>query len=451
MNNVITLNLNETDNENYINKKYTYNNNEYLIIKYNRNNLKKLENTENTEFDILSKFRSVITRNNKVVAYSPPKSVSYKNFLDSNKNNIQNCWYEDFIDGTMINVFYDNINSVWEISTKSSVGGNILFFNDIKNYLHYFGNNSNDIDSSNLEYYKNITFRSMFFEACNQSNFNLETLDRRYSYTFVMQHPYNRIVTPITVPLIYLVKVYDIDNSNSPKISISEINIHEFANRIPQVFCNTNVCLVNKYPIADFESIEKHVIELPYFCVGYMLYDINGNRSKIRNERYEEVRKLRGNQPKLQYTYLSLKKEGKIKEFLVFYPEHILLFNKFKLLVFEYTHNLFMNYVSCFIKKEKPLKEYEAKYKCHMYHLHQQYLNELKINNKIIDKKFVIDYFNSLHPAQQMFVINYNKHKNMEVEENNEEDDEYNVSQHDINININEISNSMNSQEIIVE
>ena len=184
----------------------------------------------------------------------------------------------------MINVFYDNINSVWEISTKSSVGGNILFFNDIKNYLHFFGNNSNDIDSSNLEYYKNITFRSMFFEACNQSNFNLETLDRRYSYTFVMQHPYNRIVTPITVPLIYLVKIYNIDNTNTPNIVINEINIHEYATRIPHVFSNTNVCLVNKYPFSDFESIEKNVMELPYYCVGYMLYDMNGNRSKIRIE-----------------------------------------------------------------------------------------------------------------------------------------------------------------------
>ena len=451
MNNVITLNLEETHNENYINKKYTFNNNEYLIIKYNRANLKKLENKDTDEFNNLSKFRSVIVRNNKVIAYSPPKSVNYKNFIDINKNKVENCWYEDFIDGTMINVFYDIINNVWEISTKSSVGGNILFFNDIKNYLHFFGNNSNDIDNSNLEYYKNITFRSMFFEACVQSNFNLDILDRRYSYTFVMQHPYNRIVTPITIPLVYLVKVYDIDNSNPQNIVINEINIHEYANRIPQVFCNTNVCLVNKYPISDFETIEKHVTELPYYCVGYMIYDINGNRTKIRNEKYEEVRKLRGNHPKLQYTYLSLKKENKIKEFLVFYPEHILLFNKFKLLVFDYTHNLFMNYVSCFIKKEKHLKEYEAKYKCHMYHLHQKYTNELKINNKFIDKKTVIDYFNSLHPAQQMFVINYNNHnKNMEIEDNTEnydDDDEYNEKES----NINDLSKSLNNQEIIVD
>ena len=66
-----------------------------------------------------------------------------------------------------------------------------------------------------------------------------------------------------------------------------------------------------------------------------------------------------------------------------------------------------MNYISCFIRKEKPLKEYEFEYKSHMYKLHEKYKTELKPQSKIIDKKFVIDYVNGLHPAQQMFIINY--------------------------------------------
>ena len=44
-----------------------------------------------------------------------------------------------------------------------------------------------------------------------------------------------------------------------------------------------------------------------------------------------------------------------------------------------------------------------------MYKLHEKYKSELKPKNKNIDKKIVIDYFNNLHPAQQMFVINYSK------------------------------------------
>ena len=56
-----------------------------------------------------------------------------------------------------------------------------------------------------------------------------------------------------------------------------------------------------------------------------------------------------------------------------------------------------------------------------MYHIHQKYITELKPNNKTIDKKFVIDYVNNLHPAQQMFIINYNNNnKNNKTQETQE-------------------------------
>jgi hypothetical protein len=70
-----------------------------------------------------------------------------------------------------------------------------------------------------------------------------------------------------------------------------------------------------------------------------------------------------------------------------------------------------MNYVSCFIRKEKPLKEYEFEYKTHMYKLHEKYKTELKPEKKIVDKKFVISYVNSLLPSQQMFLCNFKNYK----------------------------------------
>ena len=46
-----------------------------------------------------------------------------------------------------------------------------------------------------------------------------------------------------------------------------------------------------------------------------MIYNCDGTRTKIRNNNYEVVRKLRGNQPKLQYNYLCLKQVIKLKNF----------------------------------------------------------------------------------------------------------------------------------------
>ena len=208
-------------------------------------------------------------------------------------------------------------------------------------------------ETNNSDY----TFRSMFFEACNLNNFDLNTLDIKYTYTFILQHPYNRIVTPISMPIIYLIKIYKISNNlEEKKCIIQELNLQNFISSVPYIFLNTGVKFINKYSINDsYDSVKQYYTgkDLPYYCVGCMIYNEDGTRTKIRNMNYENVRKLRGNQPKLQYNYLCLKKENKIKEFLYYYPEHIYIFDKFKLLVFKYTNELFMNYISCFIRKEK--------------------------------------------------------------------------------------------------
>ena len=409
-----SINLNVTNvlnNEfNYFNiKKYTFNNNEYKIIRYDKEKLKNLLSLKlRDKYSEVSKYRSVIIRNNKVVCFAPEKSLDYSLFV--NNYNTENSWVEDFIDGTMINVFYDNIKEIWEVATRSSVGANIVFFNDVKNYK-YFDNNNYFKD------YYNLTFRSMFFEACNICNLDLNCLDEKYVYSFVLQHPFNRIVTPIVSPVIYLVKVYEIIHpinnvlsaNNLDKVTINEINIQSLLNCPPYIFLNSNIKFVNKYPVTNFEEIKSYYASgnAGYNCVGCFLYSKDGTRSKIRNASYEEVRKLRGNQPKLQFNYLSLKQQNKVGEFLQYYPEHTVIFNKFKMALYYYTSNLFMNYISCFIRKEKPLKEYEFEYKSHMYKLHEKYKTELKPQSKIIDKKYVIDYVNALHPAQQMFIINY--------------------------------------------
>jgi hypothetical protein len=420
--------LNPENSDKYNVKKYTFNNIVYNIAKYNKPVLKSLETSNIDEFNELAKCRSIILKNNKVVAFSPPKSIGFDLFKNTHSN-ISESWAEDFIDGTMINVFFDNLNQIWEIATRSTVGGNIIFFNDVKNYK-YFNKNKTNIETNmetNIETetqpnpkttndnnYHNATFRTLFFEACNANNFNLNTLDRRFCYSFVLQHPVNRIVTPTSMPMIYLIKVYEIVHNVdlNTNVTINELNLQNFISTPPFIFLNTNVKFVNKYPITNYTDVETYYNSenIPYYCVGCMIYNVDGSRSKIRNNNYEKVRKMRGNNPKLQYNYLCLKQENKVKEFLQYYPEHNVIFNKFKNLVYDYTNGLFINYISCFIRKEKPLKEYEFQYKNHMYKLHEKFKSELKPNNKTIDKKFIIDYVNSLHPAQQMFIMNYNNY-----------------------------------------
>ena len=130
-------------------------------------------------------------------------------------------------------------------------------------------------------------------------------------------------------------------------------------------------------------------------------------RTVLRNNNYETVRHLRGNSPKLLYQYILLKQSKKIQEYLKYFPEHIDKFNYFKSRIHLYTINLYINYIDCFIKKVKPLKEYPYNFKTHMYALHGNYLNDLKPDHKSINKNYVIKYINKLEPERLMYVMNY--------------------------------------------
>ena len=352
-------------------------NNDIYLIKYNKDELDT--NTIN------AKYRSVIISNNKILSFSPPKSIKTEDFIKY--NSADTCYAEDFIDGTMINLFY--YNDAWEISTKSCIGANVSFF-------------INDLQTNEQN-----SFKNMFLECCKNANLNLENLEKSFSYCFVFQHPNNRIVTPIYNTQLFCIKIYSFNNN-----FINEVPFDYFYENY-NCFINTLVTLPKRYKINSYEELYNHYgsENTPYYCVGIMIYNSIGERSKIRNPNYEIIRKLRGNQPKLQYKYLCLRKENQVKDFLQYYPEYKKDFNIYKHKMHEYTQNLYNNYKECFIFKLKILKDFDFQYRIHMYNIHKIYIEDLKPNNSNVSKTTVIQYVNNLHPAQQMFVINYDVRK----------------------------------------
>ena len=150
----------------------------------------------------------------------------------------------------------------------------------------------------------------------------------------------------------------------------------------------------------------------PYDVLGVVLYDrVLGRRTKIRNPVYEEVRNLRGNQPKIQYQYLCLRKEGKVGDFLKFYPENKKEFSCFRDQIHLFTETLYRNYVSCYIKKVKPLIEFSNQYRTHMFNIHQNYLCYLREKKDFVKNTTVITYVNNLHPSLLMYSLNFNTRK----------------------------------------
>ena len=150
----------------------------------------------------------------------------------------------------------------------------------------------------------------------------------------------------------------------------------------------------------------------PYDIMGFVVKEhTTGMRCKYRNPGYEEVKTLRGNQPKLLYQYISLRKLGRVGTYLKYFPEHKEEFHSMRERIHNFTTSLHNSYVGCYVMKEKPLKEYSGQFRTHMFKLHAFYLEELRENKGKIDRAFVIQYVNALHPAQLMFSLNFNFRK----------------------------------------
>jgi len=357
----------------------------YHILKYDK------EWLSNELVSTVGLLRSLIYKDDgTVVCFAPPKSLSVSNL----NIDIENKYVaETFVEGTMINVFYDTQYSSWEIATRSSVGGEACFFME------------NGFKPEN-------TFRYMFEEVSQYVGLDLNRLNKKYVYSFVIQHPRNRIVQIIKEMKLYLVEVYEIINNKTINIVVTNSVDEMESYGIPRT-----VCLPIRTPILNDMELKECLETVassntPYHIVGIVIKNCLGERYKFRNPNYEHVRHLRGNQPKLQFQYLSLRKEGKVGEYLQYYREHKRSFNQFRTVIHDYTNELYQNYVKCYIKKEKQLTEFPEKFRTHMYYLHHElYLKLLVPVNHYINRDQVIRYFNNLHPAKQMFTLNYDVRK----------------------------------------
>jgi hypothetical protein len=385
------LDNNSLDNKYIHTINYTTKSNEnYRIFKYNKDLL---------SYDLVPTYgllRSVVVNSqNKIVSFSPPKGINADTFISKyplpNNTHNNNIIAEEFIEGTMVNVFFDaNVgeNGLWRIATKSTVDGYTKFFNS-----------------------SDKTFNAMFTEACNKNNLVISNLNPMYCYSFVLQHPENRIVVPIKQPILYLVSVFRIERKKNDVFVYQEnmevVKQYGFWNnsfvKFPQVYnFNTYNELIEKYASTNTS----------YDIVGVMIKNLlTGERCKIRNPIYEEVKHLRGNQSKLMYQYLYLRKSGKVQDFLKYYPEMRKELSMFRDQVHLFTNTLYQNYISCYIKKEKPLKEYNGQYRTHMFKLHEKYINELMPKRLYVTNTIVINYVNNLPPALLMYSMNYNLRK----------------------------------------
>ena len=312
-----------------------------------------------------------------VISFSPPKSVSIEETLNDfhyneNWNEIKhNVRIEQFVEGTMINIFYTGRK--WEISTKS-------------------------IFSAETAFYSTKTFKDMFYEILPHHMLT-HLFDPTLSYSVVMQHTDNRIVGPIFKRNLVIVGVYrvrqddekmDVDQEEiQQKVSLIDVinmNAYRRDKEVEGTVFSQYFSFPIRYNTDEFQSYQSLINTFasptgstPYNVMGITLYNpATGKRSKIRNPSYEAVKYLRGETPGGPQTqYFSLLSRGVVDEFLRFFPEY---YNQFAEYSSDYAKKVqFISqcYLKCFVFKQKAHKSFEnVLLKQILFNVHSLYLNK---------------------------------------------------------------------------
>jgi hypothetical protein len=255
---------------------------------------------------------------------------------------------EDFLDGVMINLFYDNNSGRWRLATRSRLDA------DTKFYDH--------------------TFADLFMATWTGSmglpaNFNdCVFLNRQNSYSFVLQHPLNRIVVPVTTAQLVCVEISTITpDSVLYTTAVSEHIGLTCPQRFPVQNINDLIHLIAGFD--TYQGLNRQ---------GLVIKDyVTGVRWKVRTSTYNAVRKLRGNHSRLEYVWFDNLRNNTLDTYLNAYPEERERCTKMIAKWSQIISDTYNWYVRSFKVRDVEKETSPAHFKGLLYDLHGYYLKSL--------------------------------------------------------------------------
>ena len=284
------------------------------------------------------------------------------------------------------------------------------------------------------------SFNDMFMENNKRTGLDLELLPSEYksnhSLVFNVQHNENRIVTPIekdkgvnTLCAVYKFKSNEQATSEwddlvkslqtntdifDDKLEVfstnmaTQINLTDFMASIVEsglpftLIKDITDEILKTY--SDYESFEKFIHSKPYEYQGVVMKTESGIRTKLRNEKYDEIKDLKGSLPIMTeeknidnlfktYWRLRQKQDKSLTKFCQYFGKNIYsnIFNCFNQDVYQLTRNLHSTYMDAFVNKTMQKSDIPYEFKPMCGDLHKLY-NDTK---KPVTLNVVITYINN--------------------------------------------------------
>lgn len=317
----------------------------------------------------IREFRSVVwnMRTNRPVCIAPMRGAEFGAAVEAS---LTGFVAEDFVDGVMINMFFDG--AIWRLATRTQLDAGGSF-------------------------YGTRSFAELFMEAFVHSGLKFDEFHKDKCYSFVLQHPEERVVVavPYGIPKIVLVDTFVLAEDGSFKVLGS--GSETVTNAGARIKCP------ERHGLQTLEEVKERVVAWgKRFGAGWqglVLKTADGQRFKLRSNEYDEARALRGNQAKLPFLWLERWSEGRLTAYLRLFPEEMHraegVVEQFKACTQEF-HALFLK---VYKNREMPLGQAPQKFRKLLWEARQagtsSYFAHLR------------DFMNRQDTARKLWLVNY--------------------------------------------
>jgi hypothetical protein len=300
-------------------------------------------------------FRSVVwdMNKNQPMCVGPRRSGDFHDEIDVS----QIDRVEDFVDGVMINMFHDG--SDWRLATRTQLDAT----------GHFYGKRP---------------FSELFWETFKGKGIDLAALNPAYTYSWVLQHPEERIVV-------------------NPDYGIARLWLVEMSYIVEGSTITPTICAPATHDLHTIQEIRDRVTAWGHRFgsqwKGLMIHMKDGSRYKIRSAEYDAAVTLRGNQPKLPFLWLERWTEGKLRAYTQAFPEEAHLADDIVQRFKELTQEFYDLYQKVYRARELRLGDAPHKFRKLLWEA-----RELRMGNYFGEAR---DFMNKQDIARKLWLINY--------------------------------------------
>jgi hypothetical protein len=334
-----------------------------------------------------------------ILCASPPHLVSLDTFVKEAKGPVA---MTEFIEGTLINLFYNPVEQIWDLMTKTQVSANNWFTRT--EYSSFLG--SNPVTGCGFVYAPQHTFREMFIDAfggMRKYQMFVTGANKKYTYSFVLQHPANPTTVSPCPPRLYFISFQNMTEAGddiSKVITTHTCNQYIALQKDPPIYTPHIFSKRNALSTADEW---RHAGEEYGTDYGVVLTDqTTGVQTVLFSELHLELTELRGNDPNMMYMCLRRMQTAanddhnhEDSRFLAMFPWFNPIYQWTRGIANMYIQHLYNSYVGHYIHKSD--QRYAPTLFYHMTQLHQRFIQAKKDNMPFrMHSKIVYEYIKTL-------------------------------------------------------